>query len=88
MTNDNKELKKNASCEKKQEERELTPDELAKVTGGATNPHKKDLASIAVSYGYVYVASALDGINPDEIASLDVLKDAASAAIYGSSAGN
>ena len=34
MTNNNKELKKNASCEEMQEARELTPDELAKVTGG------------------------------------------------------
>ena len=85
MTNDNKESKNNASCEEKQEARQLTPDELANVTGGATNPHKKDLGSIAMSYGYVYVANAPDNIKPDETVSLDVLKDAASAAIYGSS---
>ena len=30
-------LKKNAPCEEKQEARELTPDELAKVTGGVEN---------------------------------------------------
>ena len=34
MTNDNNELKNNAPCEEKQEARELTPDELANVTGG------------------------------------------------------
>ena len=34
MTNDNKESKNNAPCEEKQEARELTPDELANVTGG------------------------------------------------------
>ena len=34
MSNDNNELKNNAPCEEKQEARELTPDELAKVTGG------------------------------------------------------
>ena len=67
---------------------ELTPEEIAQVSGGATNPHKKDLGSIAMSYGYVYVASASDNIKPDETASIDVLKDAASAAIYGSSARN
>ena len=35
MANDNNELKNNASCEEKQDMRELTPDELAKVNGGA-----------------------------------------------------
>ena len=34
MANDNNELKNNAPCEEKQKARELTPDELAKVTGG------------------------------------------------------
>ena len=34
MSNDNKELKNNAPCEERQEVRELTPDELAKVNGG------------------------------------------------------
>ena len=34
MTNDNNELKNNAPCEEKQEARELTEDELEKVTGG------------------------------------------------------
>ena len=34
MSNDNNELKNNAPCEEKQEARELTPDELAKVNGG------------------------------------------------------
>ena len=34
MTNDNNELKNNAPCEEKQEACELTPDELANVTGG------------------------------------------------------
>ena len=34
MSNDNKESKNNAPCEEKQEARELTPDELAKVNGG------------------------------------------------------
>ena len=34
MSNDNKKTKNNAPCEEKQEARELTPDELAKVTGG------------------------------------------------------
>ena len=34
MANDNNELKNNVPCEEKQEARELTPDELANVTGG------------------------------------------------------
>ena len=34
MSNDNKKTKNNAPCEEKQEARELTPDELANVTGG------------------------------------------------------
>ena len=34
MSNDNNELKNNAPCEEKQDMRELTPDELAKVNGG------------------------------------------------------
>ena len=34
MSNDNNELKNNAPCEEKQEARQLTPDELANVTGG------------------------------------------------------
>ena len=34
MTNDNKKTKNNAPCEEKQNMRELTPDELAKVNGG------------------------------------------------------
>lgn len=34
MANDNKKTKNNASCEEKQDMRELTPDELAKVNGG------------------------------------------------------
>ena len=34
MANDNNELKNNAPCEERQEARELTPDELANVTGG------------------------------------------------------
>ena len=34
MSNDNKKTKNNAPCEEKQEARELTPDELAKVNGG------------------------------------------------------
>ena len=34
MSNDNNELKNNAPCEEKQEARQLTPDELAKVNGG------------------------------------------------------
>lgn len=34
MSNDNNELKNNELCEEKQEARELTPDELAKVNGG------------------------------------------------------
>ena len=37
MSNDKKESKNNAPCEEKQEARELTPDELAKVTGGVEN---------------------------------------------------
>ena len=37
MANDNKELKNNVPCEEKQEARELTPNELAKVTGGVEN---------------------------------------------------
>ena len=35
MSNDNKKTKNNAPYEEKQEARELTPDELAKVNGGA-----------------------------------------------------
>ena len=34
------------------------------------------------------VAGALDGVNPNDIESISVLKDAASAAIYGSRAAN
>ena len=34
MSNDNKESKNNAPCEEKQDMRQLTPDELAKVNGG------------------------------------------------------
>ena len=34
MSNDNKKTKNNAPCEEKQEARQLTPDELANVTGG------------------------------------------------------
>ena len=34
MSNDNNELKNNAPCEEKQDMRQLTPDELAKVNGG------------------------------------------------------
>ena len=36
MTNDNKESKNNAPCEEKQEARQLTEEELEKVTGGKT----------------------------------------------------
>lgn len=35
MTNDNNELKKNAPCEEKQEARQLSEEELEKVTGGS-----------------------------------------------------
>ena len=41
MTNDNKESKNNAPCEEKQDMRELTPDELAKVTGGSADNSNK-----------------------------------------------
>ena len=34
MSNDNKKTTNNAPCEEKQDMRELTPDELAKVNGG------------------------------------------------------
>ena len=34
MANNNKKTKNNAPCEEKQEAHELTPDELANVTGG------------------------------------------------------
>ena len=36
MSNDNKELKNNAPCEERQETRQLTEEELEKVTGGKT----------------------------------------------------
>ena len=36
MANDNNELKNNAPCEEKQEARQLTEEELEKVTGGKT----------------------------------------------------
>ena len=36
MTNDNNELKNNAPCEERQEARQLTEEELEKVTGGKT----------------------------------------------------
>ena len=36
MTNDNKKTKNNAPCEEKQEARQLTEEELEKVTGGKT----------------------------------------------------
>ena len=36
MSNDNNELKNNAPCEEKQEARQLTEEELEKVTGGKT----------------------------------------------------
>ena len=38
MSNDNKKTKNNAPCEERQEARELTPDELAKVNGGGFIP--------------------------------------------------
>ena len=34
MSNDNKELKNNAPCEEKQDMRQLSEEELEKVTGG------------------------------------------------------
>ena len=36
MANDNKKTKNNAPCEEKQEARQLTEEELEKVTGGKT----------------------------------------------------
>ena len=39
MSNDNNGLKNNAPCEEKQDARELTPDELAKVNGGGAYRH-------------------------------------------------
>ena len=36
MSNDNKKTKNNAPCEEKQEARQLTEEELEKVTGGKT----------------------------------------------------
>ena len=36
MTNDSNELKNNAPCEEKQEARQLSEEELEKVTGGKT----------------------------------------------------
>ena len=36
MANDNNELKNNAPCEERQEARQLTEEELEKVTGGKT----------------------------------------------------
>ena len=36
MANDNKKTKNNAPCEERQETRELTEEELEKVTGGKT----------------------------------------------------
>ena len=41
MANDNKKTKNNAPCEEKQDMRELTPDELAKVNGGGFIPGVK-----------------------------------------------
>ena len=37
MSNDNKKTKNNASCEEKQDMRQLTEEELEKVTGGTGN---------------------------------------------------
>lgn len=60
--------------------RELTPEELGQVTGGAPN-------SLYVVDG-VPMTSDLDFLNPSDIESIEVLKDASSTAIYGSRAAN
>ena len=54
---------------------ELTEEELAQVNGGGSNP-------LNVVDG-APVASDLEYLNPADIESINVLKDAASAAIYG-----
>ena len=39
---------------------ELTEEELEKVTGGASESNKKERGSIAMAYGYLYVAGVPD----------------------------
>ena len=59
MSNDNNELKNNAPCEEKQEARQLTEEELEKVTGGARRIKTMDgnHAAAHVSYAYTEVAA-------------------------------
>ena len=59
MTNDNNELKNNAPCEEKQDMRQLTEEELEKVTGGARRIKTMDgnHAAAHVSYAYTEVAA-------------------------------
>ena len=59
MSNDNKESKNNAPCEDKQEARQLTEEELEKVTGGARHIKTMDgnHAAAHVSYAYTEVAA-------------------------------
>ena len=56
MANDNNELKNNAPCEDKQEARQLTEEELEKVTGGS-NPIP----------GAEFVNLGYDGLNQKDI---------------------
>ena len=59
MSNDNNELKNNAPCEEKQDMRQLTEEELEKVTGGARRIKTMDgnHAAAHVSYAYTEVAA-------------------------------
>ena len=56
MANDNNELKNNAPCEDKQEARQLTEEDLEKVTGGS-NPIP----------GAEFVNLGYDGLNQKDI---------------------
>ena len=47
-----------------------------------------DISASATSEAYTRTLNALAGLNPNDIESIDVLKDAASAAIYGARAAN
>ena len=60
---------------------ELTDEELAQVNGGGTDP-------LYVVDGVKIMTDGLGNINPDDIESIQVLKDASSTAIYGARGAN
>ena len=76
------EEKKTAVTEEvKEEARKLSEEELEKVNGGGTDP-------LYVVDGVKIMTDGPVNINPDDLESIDVLKDANKAAIYGARGGN